>query len=98
MNKYKEKIVPVDSGDRKPPVSLSSVPYLIPFALYSTQGTATSSSKRTFSTKGQEINPGFERIKGNDRHSNRALSVMSFYVFVLLRTTTSTKPTRGRLV
>lgn len=29
---------------------LCSVPYLIPFALYSTRGTATS-SKRTFSTK-----------------------------------------------
>jgi hypothetical protein len=37
-----------------------------------TRETATSSSKRAFSTKKREINPGFEWIKENDRHSNRA--------------------------
>lgn len=62
--------------------TLYSVPYLISFGLYSTRGTATSRSKRTFSTKRREINPGFERIKGNDRHSNRVLSVIFFHVFV----------------
>lgn len=79
MKEYKG-IVPVCSGDKKP---LYSVPYLIPFALDSTRGTATSSSKRTSLTKKREINPGFERIKGNDRHSNRTLSVIFFPVFVL---------------
>lgn len=75
-------IVPVCSGGTgSHPVSIfCSLSYSFCPLLYSEERLHRS-SKRTFPTKKREINSGFERIKGNDRHSNRVFfHVLCIYV------------------